>query len=184
MQVVRTVGLDIAKSIFQVHGVDAAGQVVIRRQLKRRYVLAFFEKLPACLPGHRGLCLVAGLREAVRQTAEERCHGCATGEDTFCPAGVGRRVGQPHRSNKSNAIFAVTMCGLGSFLPNSSSLRPLLFQLARSASANFLILGHSFLSLIGVFAPLVRWCAGCALTSVTGISIAPGSMAGPVRTNT
>ena len=51
MQVVTTVGLDIAKSVFQVHGVDAAGQVVIRRQLKRRYVLAFFEKLPACLVG-------------------------------------------------------------------------------------------------------------------------------------
>ena len=40
------IGLDIAKSVFQVHGVDAAGQVVIRRQLKRRQVLAFFEKLP------------------------------------------------------------------------------------------------------------------------------------------
>jgi transposase len=51
MQVVTTVGLDIAKSVFQVHGVDGAGQVVIRRQLKRRYVLAFFEKLPACLVG-------------------------------------------------------------------------------------------------------------------------------------
>jgi transposase len=34
-----------------VHGVDAAGQVVVRRQLKRRYVLAFFEKLPPCLIG-------------------------------------------------------------------------------------------------------------------------------------
>ena len=51
MQVVTTVGLDIAKSVFQVHGVDGAGQVVIRRQLKRRYVLAFFQKLPACLVG-------------------------------------------------------------------------------------------------------------------------------------
>jgi transposase len=51
MQVVTTVGLDIAKSVFQVHGVDAAGQVVIRRQLKRRYVLAFFQKLPPCLVG-------------------------------------------------------------------------------------------------------------------------------------
>ena len=39
MQVITTVGLDIAKSMFQVHGIDAAGQVVIRRQLKRRYVL-------------------------------------------------------------------------------------------------------------------------------------------------
>jgi len=51
MQVVRTVGFDIAKSVFQVHGVDGAGQVVIRRQLKRRYVLAFFQKLPPCLVG-------------------------------------------------------------------------------------------------------------------------------------
>src|SRR5580765_2090735 len=51
MQVVTTVGLDIAKSVFQVHGVDGVGQMVIRRQLKRRYVLAFFEKLPPCLVG-------------------------------------------------------------------------------------------------------------------------------------
>ena len=49
MQAVKTIGLDIAKSIFQVHGVNADGQVVIRRKLKRRYVLAFFEKLPTCL---------------------------------------------------------------------------------------------------------------------------------------
>jgi hypothetical protein len=42
-----TIGLDIAKSVFQVHGVNAAREVVIRRQLKRRYVLAFFEKLSA-----------------------------------------------------------------------------------------------------------------------------------------
>ena len=51
MQTVTTVGLDIAKSVFQVHGVDAAGQVAIRRQLKRRHVLAFFQKLPPCLIG-------------------------------------------------------------------------------------------------------------------------------------
>ena len=48
---VTTIGLDIAKSVFQVHGVDAIGKVVIRRQLKRRYVLAFFQKLPPCLVG-------------------------------------------------------------------------------------------------------------------------------------
>src|SRR5215831_13182391 len=51
MQTVTTIGLDIAKSVFQVHGVDAAGQVIIRRQLKRRYLLAFFQKLPPCLVG-------------------------------------------------------------------------------------------------------------------------------------
>src|SRR5213595_2348109 len=51
MQTVTTIGLDIAKSVFQVHGVDADGQVVVRRQLKRRFVLAFFQKLPRCLVG-------------------------------------------------------------------------------------------------------------------------------------
>src|SRR5437660_10812305 len=51
MQTVTTIGLDIAKSVFQVHGVDAGGEVLIRRQLKRRQVLAFFEKLPPCLVG-------------------------------------------------------------------------------------------------------------------------------------
>jgi transposase len=51
MHTITTVGLDIAKSVFQVHGVDAEGNVLIRRQLKRRYVLAFFQKLPPCLVG-------------------------------------------------------------------------------------------------------------------------------------
>ena len=51
MPAVRTIGLDIAKSVFQVHGVDTYGNMVVRRQLKRRYVLPFFKKLPPCLVG-------------------------------------------------------------------------------------------------------------------------------------
>ena len=51
MQTISTIGLDIAKSVFQVHGVDAAGQVLVRRQLKRRQVLAFFQRLPPCVVG-------------------------------------------------------------------------------------------------------------------------------------
>jgi transposase len=51
MQSISTIGLDIAKSVFQVHGVDAAGQVVIRRQLRRQHVLAFFQRLQPCLVG-------------------------------------------------------------------------------------------------------------------------------------
>jgi transposase len=46
MQTITTIGLDIAKAVFQVHGVDARGQLLIRRQLKRRQVLAFFQRLP------------------------------------------------------------------------------------------------------------------------------------------
>ena len=51
MQTTTTIGLDIAKSVFQVHGIDRDGNVVVRRQLKRRYVLTFFSKLAPCLIG-------------------------------------------------------------------------------------------------------------------------------------
>ena len=51
MKTVTTIGLDIAKSVFQVHGVDAAGKAVIRRQIRRAQVLVFFTKLPPCLIG-------------------------------------------------------------------------------------------------------------------------------------
>ena len=46
-----TIGLDIAKSVFQVHGVDDEGTVVIRKRLSRKKVLAFFADLPPCLVG-------------------------------------------------------------------------------------------------------------------------------------
>lgn len=51
MQAISTIGFDIAKSVFQVHGIDDAGRAVVRRQLKRRHVLSFFQKLPPCLIG-------------------------------------------------------------------------------------------------------------------------------------
>jgi transposase len=50
MQVVR-VGLDVAKNVFQVHGVDADGAVVLRRRLRRDDLLDFFAALPRCLVG-------------------------------------------------------------------------------------------------------------------------------------
>jgi len=92
MQSISTIGLDIAKSVFQVHGVDAAGQVVIRRQLRRRHVQAFFSET-AAVPGRdQGLRVIAplvpraagvgtygatdasGLCEALCQAAKERQH--------------------------------------------------------------------------------------------------------------
>jgi transposase len=89
MQAVTTTALDIAKSVFQIHGVDTAGNVIVRRQLKRRYVLPFFQKLPPCLVGieacassHHwsrelqacwsyGALDAARLREALRQATQE-----------------------------------------------------------------------------------------------------------------
>jgi transposase len=51
MQEITTIGLDIAKSVFQVHGIDASGAVIVRRQLRRSQVLPFFRKLPGCVIG-------------------------------------------------------------------------------------------------------------------------------------
>jgi len=48
---VTTIGLDLAKHVFQVHGIDAAEKVVVRRQLRRSQVMAFFEALAPCLIG-------------------------------------------------------------------------------------------------------------------------------------
>jgi transposase len=48
---ITTIGLDIAKNVFQVHGIDAAEKVVIRKQLRRGQVLKFFAALPPCLVG-------------------------------------------------------------------------------------------------------------------------------------
>jgi transposase len=48
---ISTIGLDIAKNVFQVHGIDAAEKVVVRKQLRRSQVLAFFKALPPCLIG-------------------------------------------------------------------------------------------------------------------------------------
>ncbi len=44
-----TIGLDIAKSVFQVHGVDERGRVVLRKRLARAQVLEFFGQLPSCV---------------------------------------------------------------------------------------------------------------------------------------
>ena len=51
MNEITTVGLDLAKNVFQVHGVDAEGTTVLRKQLRRAQVLAFFSRLPRCLVG-------------------------------------------------------------------------------------------------------------------------------------
>jgi transposase len=48
---VTTIGLDIAKNVFQVHGIDSSEKVVVRKRLRRGQVLAFFKALPPCLVG-------------------------------------------------------------------------------------------------------------------------------------
>ena len=45
---ITTIGLDLAKQVFQVHGVDEAGHVVVQRRLRRAQVITYFAALPAC----------------------------------------------------------------------------------------------------------------------------------------
>jgi transposase len=73
MQKVATIGLDIAKHVFQVHGVDASGAVVLRRKLRRDDVISFFQSLPRCLigieacaTGHHWARALIGLGHEVR----------------------------------------------------------------------------------------------------------------------
>lgn len=73
MEKVSTIGLDVAKHVFQVHGVDAEGAVVVRRKLRRDDVVAFFASLPACLIGieacatsHHWARVLMGLGHKVR----------------------------------------------------------------------------------------------------------------------
>src|SRR5690242_883613 len=73
MQQVTTVGLDLAKNLFQVHGADAQGRPVLKRKLAREKVLEFFATLPACLVGleacaaaHYWARELAGLGHTVR----------------------------------------------------------------------------------------------------------------------
>src|SRR5262249_36059412 len=93
-QAITTVGLDIAKSVFQVHGVDAAGEVIIRRQPEAPACSAVLSEATSLRRWHGGLCHVASLVardrgarayraadaarlcEALRQAAEERCRRC------------------------------------------------------------------------------------------------------------
>ena len=88
---ISTIGLDIAKNVFQVHGIDAAEKVVVRKRLRRRQVLEFFKALPPCLIGmeacatahywareltklgHRGAADAGEGREGLRQAQQKRC---------------------------------------------------------------------------------------------------------------
>ena len=51
MPEIATIGLDIAKNDFQLHGVDRSGKIVLRKALRRSQVPAFFSTLPPCLIG-------------------------------------------------------------------------------------------------------------------------------------
>ena len=51
MSEITTIGLDLAKHVFQVHGIDAQGTTILRKRLRRGQVLAFFSRIPGCVVG-------------------------------------------------------------------------------------------------------------------------------------
>src|SRR5438132_1734699 len=71
MQEVTTIGVDLAKTVFQVHGVDHAGAVVVRRALRRSQVLAWFAKLPRCLVGMEACATAHYWGRELRQLGHE-----------------------------------------------------------------------------------------------------------------
>jgi transposase len=98
MTEITTIGLDLAKAVFQVHGVDWEGKVVVRRALRRRQVLRYFAQLPPCLVGMEA-CATAHYwgREIARLGHEVRL---------IAPAYVKAYV----RRNKNDAADAAAIC--------------------------------------------------------------------------
>jgi hypothetical protein len=79
---ITTIGLDIAKNVFQVHGIDAAEKIVVRKQLRRGQVMKFFAALPPCLVG---------------------MEACATAQSS-CGRGIGRQPGRLPRAAEWSAF--------------------------------------------------------------------------------
>ena len=70
---ISTIGLDLAKNVFQVHGVSATGAVVLRKTLRRAQVLPFFAKLPPCLVGAEGTVSLIATRLRLAEPSLTRC---------------------------------------------------------------------------------------------------------------
>jgi len=126
---ITTIGLDIAKNVFQVHGIDAAEKVVVRKQLRRAQVMKFFAGLPPCLVGMEA-CATAHYwaRELTRLGHQVRlmpakdvkayvkrnkndaadaaaiCEGSSAADHAFCGGQVGRAAGSTDAA--SHARFA------------------------------------------------------------------------------
>ena len=102
MDEITTVGLDLAKNVFQVHGIDDEGKILVRKRLRRADVVPFFEQLPRCL---------VGLEVWHRQRAG--CRRCRIGDQTWHQCFCLLAVWRPHRRHRANDIAA-----LGRFQPD------------------------------------------------------------------
>ena len=119
MDQISRIGMDTSKRIFQLHGVNAAEQPVLRRKLRRGEMIAFFERLPptavaieACGSAHHWARLLGEighdvkliapqLRQTLRQARQERCGGCRGAVRGGQPAEHALRAGQDRRPASS-----------------------------------------------------------------------------------
>lgn len=106
MEQTITIGLDLAKTVFQVHGIDAAGKVMVRRQLRRAELLSFFGELPACVVGmeacgsaHHWARQIGALGHTVRLLPPARVQPYVQPgkkNDAADAAAICEAVGRPH----------------------------------------------------------------------------------------
>jgi hypothetical protein len=82
MSEVTTIGLDLAKHVFQVYGIDANGAVVLRKRLRRGQVVAFFASLPGCVVGLE----VVSSGQRSRSSDEASMRGTLTAAPLLWPA--------------------------------------------------------------------------------------------------
>ena len=89
-----TIGIDLAKNVFQIHGVDGHGKVVMKKQVKREQMAVFFANLPAALIGMEGLqqCPLLGAQAAGDGTYRQA--DGATVRQTLCKNEQERRSGR------------------------------------------------------------------------------------------
>ena len=83
---VTTIGLDIAKNLFQVHGIDAAEKVVVRKQLRRGQMLAFFMALPPCLVGMEACATSHYWARELAKLGHQRNKNDAADAEAICEA--------------------------------------------------------------------------------------------------
>jgi transposase len=141
---ITTIGLDIAKNVFQVDGIDAAEKVVVRKQLRRSKVIAFFEALPPCLVGMEACASAHYWARELRKLghevrlmpakdvkayvkrhkndavdAEASCEAGSPADDAICGDEVGRAAGSIDATSHARFAAAATdpgdQCIAGAF---------------------------------------------------------------------
>jgi hypothetical protein len=124
---VSTIGLDIAKSVFQVHGVDADGAVVIRQRIGRAKVLEFFAALPPCVVGIEACPSAHHWSRKLRalgHTAADRFHAAGISRSRSCAMTSSSGRNSPQRWMLHRTTF-IPQAGVRSA---SSAAAPRVFQ--------------------------------------------------------